>query len=249
MAMRPSPAMVIVSVLFIVIFGPTQSQNSSVNACVVRCVTLVADFQGEERLFGSLLFTMPRSRGIPRRGGRSGTRVGPDPENLHPVSPMASVPPSSPSSEQESLAPQGTYQTFRLRFPSRLIRPEVVVNLSVYISEEEPDDPSSTSHASASPQDNDILLGDMNGLVFRAHRIEEGQGQGIPVQNALVREVPAQGASVQEILPPSNYAMKRDARNDRPQLGLGEPILDKEGFVIWLDSPSPGKEMQSASSN
>ena len=193
------------------------------------------------------LGNMPRSRGVPRRGGRSGIRVDPDMEDLHPISPMASASPSYSSSEQEYLAPQGTYQTFRLRFPSRLVRPEVVVNFSVYISEEVPGDPESTSPVSASVQGSHILLGDMNGLVYRAHRPEEIQAQAAQVQQAPAREDSGYEASVQEVLPPTNLIRARVGTYIHVQPEPGEMVQEAEGWVIWLDSPNSSKGEQPAS--
>ena len=130
---------------------------------------------------------------------------------------MAVVRPASPSFEQEFLVLRDTYQTFRLRIPRRLIGSDVIVNFSVYLSEEAPEDPSSTSPASASVQDSDILLGDMNGLVYRAHRFEEAPAQDALVQQAPAQEVSGLAASVQEVLPPPNSTMEREFFNPHAQ--------------------------------
>lgn len=150
-------------------------------------------------------------------------------EDLHPISPMASAPPSSSNSEQEYLVPQGTYQTFRLRFPSQLVRPEVVVNFSVYISEEVPSEPDSTSLASASVQGSHILLGDMNGLVHRVHRPEEIQTAAAQVQHVPAREDSGHEASVQEVLPPTNLVRARGGADFQAQDEQGEMFQEEEG--------------------
>lgn len=248
MVRRHPPAMLTDAPPYMRITMSIHNQNCPTTAGVPSWDTLVSRTRGvEERLRSLDLDAMPRSRGVPRRGGRSGIRVAPDIAELHSISPMASAPPSSPSSEQESLVPQGTYQTFRLRFPSRLIRPEVVTNLTIYISEEEPGDHTSISPASASVQDSEILLGDMNGLVYKAHRNGEPSAQHALVQEAAAQEVSGQAVSVQEVLPPHNSVMEREAHGGHAQPSLGESFLDGEGLVIWLDSPSPDKGTQPAS--
>jgi len=178
----------------------------------------VAQKPSMARGFGNLAIrNMPRSRGVSRRGGRSGVRVSPEMEDLHPISPMALAPPSSSSSEQEYLVPQSTYQTFRLRFPSRLVRPDVVVNFTVYILEEVPDEPASSSPATASVQDSHILLGDMNGLVYRAHRSKEFQAAAVRGQHAPAREDSGYDVSEQEVLPPTNLVRARGGTHDQAQ--------------------------------
>lgn len=226
-------------------------QNWPIAASRVRREVIPASsIRGIVECLGSLVLSaMPRSRGVPRRGGRSGTRVGLDMEDLQPIAPIASAPPSSPSSEQECLLPQGTYQTFRFRFPSRLVRPEVVVNFTVFISEEEPGMPNSNSPASASVQDSDILLGDMNGLVYRAHRYEEAPAQNALVQQAPTQEISGHAASVQEVLPPPNSNMEMEVFSARAQPVPGELPQDVDGMVIWLDSPSQDNGTQKASTS
>lgn len=172
---------------------------------------------------------MPRDRGIPRRGGRSGVRVSSDRGSVQPVSPINEAPPSpdTDDSEQECLLPQGTYQSFRFRFPSRLAYPEVVVNFSVFITEE---DPSSPPRA----HDNDVFIADMTGLVHRTRRDAEVPAPSVLAQPAEPREDSGNDLSIQEILqlPDLNVA------EDVP--GVPVPPDPEEGMVIWIDSPSYG---------
>lgn len=224
-------------------------QNRPIVAFSVRRESFPpASIQGiAERLGSLVLNVMPRSRGVPRRGGRSGTRV--VLEDLHPIEPIASEPPSSPSSEQECLLPQGTYQTFRFRFPSRLVRPEVVVTFTVFISEEEPEMSNHGSTAAEIVQDSDILLGDMNGLVYRAHRLEEAPIQTALVQQAPIQDISGHATSVQEVLPPPNSNMEIEVFSAHALTDPGELPQNVDGMVTWLDSPSPDKGMQEASPN
>lgn len=229
--------------------------------------SLSANFQEiTECLAALLLHAMPRSRGVPRRGGRSGTRV--VLEDLYPIEPIDAEPPSSPSSEQECLLPQGTYQTFRFRFPSRLVRPEVVVTFTVFIFEEEPGRSNSSSPAAEIVQGSDILLGDMEGVVYRTRRHAVAPFQPAPAQQVLQEVLmppnsnvemaafsscaPIQGnsgyaASVQEVLPPPTTNMEVEIFSARDPPEQGEPIQNEDEMVIWLDSPSPDKGKQEAS--
>lgn len=100
MAQGFPPTVIMVVIPYIRIAMPINEQNLPIAAGVLSGTTQASNIRRIDNRLGSLaLGTMPRSRGVPRRGGRSGIRVGPELEELHPISPMASAPPSSPSSE------------------------------------------------------------------------------------------------------------------------------------------------------
>lgn len=188
------------------------------------------------RSFASV--TMPHSRGIPRRRGRSGIRARPSQSAPQQVAPIALVPPSSPLSDQERIIPNNSYQTSRFVFQSRLNRPVVTVNFIVFVSEEESNQLSSTPPASSNSQDDSILLGDMIGLVFHVDRMYE---------DAPVPEVPQQPDPAKEdenVCKPSQRAtgylhLVTDSG--------GALLLDENGFVTWVASPSQAKEDMQAS--
>lgn len=117
--------------------------------------------------------SMPRSRGIPRRGGRSGIRANPSHSAPQQVSPIASVPPASPPSDQEGIISNNSYHSSRFVFHSQLNRPVVTVNFTVFVSEEERNPVSPTPFASSNSQDDSILLGNMAGRVFHVERWNE----------------------------------------------------------------------------
>lgn len=199
-----------------------------------HCVTLVCLHSVE---FGNL-GNMSRERGIPRRGGRSGVRVSSVRGCVQPVSPIREEPPSpeSDDSEQECLLPEGTYQSFRFRFPSRLVRPEVVVNFLVFFTEEDPCAPSRA-------RDNDIFVGDVFGTVFRTRREETIPAPGTIAQPVEPREDSGNDLSIQEImhLPDLNAEVVDPAAQ--------APMDPEDGLVIWIDSPSQGEGEQADSTS
>lgn len=182
---------------------------------------------------------MERSRGVPRRGGRSGIRIAFDEEEVHSVAPMEAMANSSSSSEQEFLLLPDSYQPIRLRIPGRLLRSDVIVNLSIYLSEAAPEDNPSSSQAPARVQSSEILLGDMNGRVYRMPSplaAVAPVGQPPPAQ---VQENSDLAPSEQEILPPVHDTQDREEGHSSIQPGSeGQPQWD-EDMVIWLDTPSP----------
>lgn len=239
---RPLPAVITANSLYNGNAQTFHEQSKPFDAGNWQGDTLACRIRVVEQCFKALaLGDMPRSRGVPRRGGRSGIRIANEVEELNPIAPMAALPPSSSSSEQEFLVLQDTYQTFRLRIPSRLIRSDVIVNFSVYLSEEAPGDPSSSSPASASIQGSDILLGDMNGMVYRTPHPQDAMTQNVQPQQVLAQEGSAQAASVQEILPPFNCALGKEEGHDSIQPGSEGQLQNGDELVIWLDSPSPEK--------
>lgn len=183
--------------------------------------------------------SMPRSRGIPRRGGRLGIR-GCSPPVPEQVAPIALAPPSSPPLEQDRILPNNSYQTSRFIFQSQLNRPVVTVNFTVFISEEENYHLSSSPPPSSPSQDDSILLGDMTGLVFHADRMQEDA----PVSAAPQQLVPAQendivGEPSQKVAGLLHLVTDSD----------GMPVLDDEGLVTWFASPSQAKKASPASSS
>lgn len=195
--------------------------------------TITGLFCLNQALRSSVSVSMPRSRAIPRRGGWSGIRGKPSHSAPQQVAPIALVPPSSPLLDQERFIPNNSHQTSRFIFQSRLNRPVVTVNLIVFVSEEESTQLSSTPSASAHSQDDSILLGDMNGLVFHVDRMHV---------DAPVPEVPQQPEPTKEddiLCEPSQKAtgcVHLVTDSD------GAPTLDEDGFVTWVASPSQAKE-------
>lgn len=163
---------------------------------------------------------------------------------MQPISPINEASPSSETddSEQECLLPQGTYQSFRFRFPSHLVRPEVVVNFSVFITEEDPGSNNSGSPTRA--HGSEIFVGDMAGLVYRTRRVVEE----MPAPNAMVPPAVPREDSRQRSLHPGNYAIAQS------EYGSGVPEAQAQpdpgdGMVIWIDSPSQGDAVQTDSTS
>lgn len=217
-----------------------------------------------------ILQAMSRLRGVPRRGGRTGTRVILD--DLYPIPPISAEPPSSSSSEQECLLPQGTYQTFRFRFPSRLVRPEVVVTFTVFISEEDPERSTSSSPSVEFVQDCDILLADQNGVMHRVRGpVPQQAAQDLSGFDAPVEELQplpfsnaernvdrtwaprlgstSHAASVEEVSPPPASKMEVEDLIDEDSPIPEYQTQHEDDSVIWLGPPSPDNGRQEASSH
>jgi len=145
---------------------------------------------------------MVRSRGVPRRGGRSGIRTALDGEEVNSFAPREAMANSSTSSEQEFLLLPDSYQPIRLRIPGRLLRSDVILNLSIYLSEAAPEDNPSSSQNLAEVQSSEMLLGDMNGRVYHMPRpLTAVAPAGQPPQ-AQVQENLGSAPSEPAILPP-----------------------------------------------
>lgn len=105
MDLRNSPATVNVSVLYNAQPVQFHGQNSPVEARVLHRIPQAFSLLWLERLLRSLaLDAMPRSRGVPRRGGRSGIRADLSHLDLQQAVPISSVPPSSPLPDLERQA-------------------------------------------------------------------------------------------------------------------------------------------------
>lgn len=131
-----------------------------------------------------------------------------------------------------------SYQQFRLRIPRRILQSDVIVNFSVYLSEAAPVNPSWSSPASASFQGSDILLGDMQGRVYRVPRPLTATEQIGQPQQARDQENSTHEESVQEILPINNRAQGRNEGQDSVHPGSEGQLQDGEESIIWLDPPS-----------
>lgn len=207
--------------------------------------------EAEQRLQTLRLETVMRRRGVPRRGGRSGVRVVRDEEEPHPIAPMAARYPSSTSSEEEFLFVPNSYQSFRLRIPRRDLQTDVIVNLSVYLSEAAPISPSWSSPASASAdlQGSEILMGDMNGRVYRMARPLAADVPADPPQTAPDLDDAFRDVSVQEFLPLRDRDQNRIEGQDSVHPDSDGQQQDAEESVIWLDPPSPVQRQPPGSPN
>lgn len=181
-----------------------------------------------------------RRRGVPRRGGRSGVRAAREEEEPHPIAPMAASYPSSTSSDEEFLFGQNSYQSFRLRIPGRDLQTDVIVNLSVYLTEAPPIEPAGSSLASAVAGllDSEILLGDMDGTVHRMARPLAAAIPVIPPPPAPDLEDNLRDVSVQEILPLRDRDQYRNEGQGSVHPDSDDQQQDVEDSVIWLDPPS-----------
>lgn len=131
-----SPAAINVSALYNMRHVQVYGQNSSIDACATLIIPHASSVLKLEWRFRSIaLGAMPRSRGVPRQGGRSGLRTSLAPADVQHVVPITSASPSSPPSDHRRFIPSSSYQSFRLRFQSRLIHPVVTLNFTVYISQ------------------------------------------------------------------------------------------------------------------
>lgn len=180
-----------------------------------------------------------RRRGVPRRGGILGTRMVLDDEEVNSVAPMEDSAHSSSSSEQEFLLLPNSFQPIRLRIPGWLLCSDVIVNLSIYLSEAAPADNPSSSQASARLHSNEILLGDMQGRVYRVPRplaAVAPVGQPPPAQ---FQENSTMASTVQEIPPPVQFTQDREESHVSVQPGSDGQMQWDEDMVIRLDTPSP----------
>lgn len=182
---------------------------------------------------------MPCRRGIPRRGSHSGNRGSlsrPAPQS---VAPIALAPPSSPPLDQDRFLPNNSYQTSRFTFQSQLFRPIVTVNFTIFVSEEESTQFSSTPPVSSLSQDYSVLLGDLTGRVYHEDHMQE---------DAPVSEAPQQPDPIQEdalVCEPSQREVGILHLVTNPD--GGEPVLDEDGLVTWVASTSQEKEVTPAS--
>lgn len=197
----------------------------------------------------SALATMIRRRGIPRRGSNSGNRGGrarPMPQTVDPIS---SMPPSPPMPELDKSRPNNSFQTSSFSFQSQLNRPTVTINFTVSVYEEEGNSSSSAPSDYAPSQDDSILLGDLDGCVYHVdHRQEDA-----PAPDQTQHPTPAQeNDPVPEqmqypILAQEDVLLCGPSHRYPRVLHLvthpnGEPVMDEDGYVTWLASPSPEKE-------
>lgn len=183
---------------------------------------------------------MPRSRGIPRRGSHSGNRGRPSRPAPQHVAPITSAPPSSSPPDQDRLIPKNSYQTSRFMFQSRLNRPVVIVNFTIFLSEEENNQLSSTPSISSYSQDDSVLLGDLTGIVFHADHMQEDA----PVSEAPQQPVnPTQNDAL--VCGPSQRVVGILHLVSTPDGGA--PTLDEDGFVTWAASTSQVNEVTPAS--
>lgn len=190
-----------------------------------------------------------RRRGIPRRGsnyGNRGGRASPTPSNVNPIS---AIPPSPQSLEVEGAHPNSSLQTSSFSFRSEVNRPIITINFTVSVAEEERNSSSSAPSDNDPSQDDSILLGDLSGHVYRAGSQHEDQPASEHIQlphfvkeNVLVQEqnpnlTPAwiEGPSGG----PSHGYTRIMHLVTHPN---GEPVLDNDGGVTWLASPSPERE-------
>lgn len=66
---------------------------------------------------------------------------------------------------------------------------------------------------------------------------------------ASIQGISGYAASVQEVLPPPNSNTEVDVLSACAPANQEEPIQNEDGLVIWLDSPSPDKGKQEASTD
>lgn len=138
-------------------------------------------------------------------------------------------------------APSGNLPVFPFRFPSRLVRPEVVVNFSVFITEEDPGSNNSGSPTRA--HGSEIFVGDMAGLVYRTRRVEEMPSPNAMVPPAVPQEDSGNEVSIQEIMQLPNLNMEAGVPEAQAQ---PDPA---DGMVIWIDSPSQDDGVQTDSTS
>lgn len=174
---------------------------------------------------------MVRSRGVPRRGGRSGICTTLDSEEVNSFAPREAMANSSTSSEQEFLLLPDSYQPIRLRIPGRLLRSDVILNLSIYLSEAAPEDNPSSSQAPAEVQSSEMFLGDMNGRVYHMpHPLTTVAPAGQPPQGSVPSEP--------EILPPVHEIQNNEECHSAIHPGPDEQLQWDVEMATWLDTSS-----------
>lgn len=197
-----------------------------------------------------------RRRGIPRRGSNYGNREGrayPAPLTVNPIS---TIPPSPLSLESEGARLNSSFQTSSFSFQSEVNRPIITFNFSVSVVEEEGNSSSSTPSANDPSQDDSILLGDLSGHVYRAGRQHEEhpapdqlQPPNFAKENALVQDQCPHSTPTQIEGPsgdPSHGYSQILHLMTHPN---GETVLDEEGGVTWIGSPSPERKEAPSSPN
>jgi len=185
------------------------------------------------------LIAMVRSRGLPRRGGRVGTRLASEGEEVNSFIPRATMTNSSSSSEQDFLMSPDSYLPIRLRIPGRLLRSDIIVNMSIYLLEAAPEENSPSSQVPAELQSSEILLGDMEGRIFRMLRplsaiAPPSQHQPTQVQENLIAD-----ALEQDALPPAQTTQASEEVHSATHLRLEEQFQWDEEMANWLDTSSP----------
>jgi len=190
-------------------------------------------------LIARKLAVMVRSRGLPRRGGRAGTRLASEGEEVNSFVPRATMTNSSSSSEQDFLMLPDSYLPIRLRIPGRLLRSDIIVNVSIYLSEAAPEENPSSSQAPVELQSSEILLGDMEGRVFRMLRPLSAIAPPSQHQPAQVQENLNSDSLEQEALPPTNTTQASEEIHSAIQPRLEEQFQWDEEMANWLDTSSP----------
>lgn len=191
-----------------------------------------------------------RRQGVPCRGGRSGVRYDTEREEPPPIAPMATISPSSSSSEDEFLLMRDSYQSFRLRIPRGLLQTDIMVNFTVYLSEAPPINPTGSSPAFDSLHSNEILLGDMQGRLHRMPRPQAPMAHVVQPPQAQHQENSICDESMQEIQPAMNQCV---------QTGIAEPVHALQGMeghiqvdeesVIWLPPSPPQQQLPATPSH
>jgi len=132
-----------------------------------------------------------------------------------------------------------SYLPIRLRIPGRLLSSDIIVNVSIYLSEATADENPSPSLAPAELQSSEILLGDMEGRVFRMLRplsVRAPPSQHHPIQ---VQENLNSDSLEQEALPPAQPSQASEEIHSATQPRLEEQFQWDEEMANWLDTSSP----------
>jgi len=133
----------------------------------------------------------------------------------------------------------------------------VTVTFTVSVSQENSIQLSSPAVSPAHSQDANVLLGDMTGIVFHVDHIQEEPPDSEMPQHDLVMEEPQHDPAMEE---PQNAPAQDDTiacgpvQHDAGFLHLvthpdGTPVLDEDGIMTWVSSPSEMKEILATSPN
>lgn len=215
-----------------------------------------------------LLSAMPHQRGIPRRGGNTGSCVGYGGHGNsapHRISPTTIASPSSPTSDSSEPTLNSSLHSTRFKFKSQLDRSLISAIVAVIFSEEEVDTTSSDemskdqspSHHSSDSQSS--LVGAFLNVSVSGQ--EAGQQKEIHPQLAIedmaekvyIEEGQQEDTQVpEESQHPTNMTQEEIIVCEPVQWegGIlkkfttpdGEPVFDEYGFVTWEEATSNAVE-------
>lgn len=174
---------------------------------------------------------MVRRRGISHRGGTTGNRGRASQSAPQNIVPLASASPSSPPSDHGRPFPHNSFQTTCFKLHSRLNKPVLSASIIVVLAKEE-DKPRSSVHTTMSQSlDDNVLQGDVAGVVFNGDNMQE-EGNAPEAPQPPVDSTQLNFPAVEPEHPPGGIL------NLETPLGGGDMGDEDIAGVTWKGSPS-----------